>query len=288
MAAKIIRDNSAHANQKFFVSGEWLLGQYVVAGRRNDDLCKEIGCSPPTLLRLLSKYGIRPRDDRRAAKHLSRRSQFDLQEATRLYVEDKLNCEFIGKKFGVHGDTVRRRLRESGVRIRHHNETKKGRTNHSRKTLNKMAVALDYLTPDATLKSVATLYGVGKPLILRTLIEAGVPLKGQMWNRSGEGNPNWRPDLTPEERSRRRDSSKSTKFRLAVFSRDGFKCKRCGYDKGKILNAHHIEAHCQNRAERHNPDNGVTLCVPCHRGFHRKYGNQDFGRPELEQWISKA
>lgn len=269
---------------KFNIEAGWLQNEYVTKRRRNQDLCDEIGCSMPTLLRMLVRFGIDARDDRLGAVHHSRRARFDLEEATRQYVREKANCYDIGDRMGVHACTVRRRLRESGIRIRHHNETKRGKPSHRRIDLDPSLVSAEYTKAGASIRSLNYMFGVSDDIIRRALKAAGVEVKKR--DRTGAKNPNWRPHLTAEERALRRDSAKMAKWRMQVYERDGFKCQRCGDSRGGNLNAHHIEAHCENKAERDNPDNGITLCVGCHREFHSAYGTRGFGRVELGIFLS--
>ncbi|WP_197033387.1 HNH endonuclease [Bradyrhizobium sp. URHD0069] len=237
----------------------------------------------PTLLRILKRTGIEPRDDRNAAVHHGRRVRFDLEKAAKLYVDNEWNAERIGELLGVNASTILRRLRESGVMIRHHNDTKRGKPNHRRIDLDPQLVALEYAKQDADIKSLMAMFGVTKSIIRRAFDAAGVETKKR--DRDGAKNPNWRPDLTAEERALRRDSAKQTKWRIQVYERDGYKCQRCGDAQGGNLNAHHVEAHCQNTKDRNDPDNGITLCVECHRGFHRAYGLRGFGRKQLAEWL---
>lgn len=284
---KELRDYSNHRGpKKFFVSEDWLRNEYITKRRRNDDLCKEIGCSPPTLLSLLARAGIEPRDDRNGVIHLSRRVAFDLKKATNLYLDHEWNCDRIGGLLGVNGCTIRRRLRESGVKIRHQNDTKRGRPSGRRIELDQDLVAAEYAKEGATVRTLNAVFGVTDEIIRRTLASAGIEIKKR--DRDGAKNPNWRPDLTADERAARRDSAKQAKWRVLVYERDGYACQRCGDDKGGNLNAHHIEAHCENFKDRNNLDNGVTLCIECHRQFHRVYGLRDFGRPELAEFLLPA
>jgi len=59
-----------------------------------------------------------------------------------------------------------------------------------------------------------------------------------------------------------------TLWRTAVYERDRYTCQRCGA-KGGQLNAHHIVPWCLSPAQRFDIDNGITLCVKCHRLEHR-------------------
>lgn len=52
-----------------------------------------------------------------------------------------------------------------------------------------------------------------------------------------------------------------------VLFRDGHKCRCCkGKSKDKILQTHHIES---RKTGGNAPDNLITLCSTCHKGYHR-------------------
>lgn len=51
-------------------------------------------------------------------------------------------------------------------------------------------------------------------------------------------------------------------FREAVFERDGYRCKFCGAS-GK-LDAHHITDRSEMPNGGYVPENGITVCEPCH------------------------
>ncbi len=86
--------------------------------------------------------------------------------------------------------------------------------------------------------------------------------------RRGENAGNWRGGLRSErETAMGRVEYKS--WRKAVFKRDDYTCQRC-YIRGGKLHAHHIESWASHVDLRYSTDNGLTLCVPCHRIGHRK------------------
>lgn len=58
-----------------------------------------------------------------------------------------------------------------------------------------------------------------------------------------------------------------SEWRKAVFARDDFTCQECGA-RGVKLRAHHIRPWCGFPQLRFDPENGVTLCVDCHRARH--------------------
>lgn len=78
---------------------------------------------------------------------------------------------------------------------------------------------------------------------------------------SGNKNWNWKGGISP----RVLNTVEYKNWRKEVFKRDNFICQNCGYDKGKILNAHHIKSWNKNPELRFDVNNGITLCVNCHR-----------------------
>ena len=51
-------------------------------------------------------------------------------------------------------------------------------------------------------------------------------------------------------------------FRMTVFERDGHRCRKCGA-QGK-LDAHHITDRHDMPNGGYVPENGISLCEPCH------------------------
>lgn len=70
---------------------------------------------------------------------------------------------------------------------------------------------------------------------------------------------------------RKRNSPEYNEWRNSVFQRDNYTCKMCGTKGGK-LNAHHIELWSKNDDLRFSVDNGITLCVDCHKKLHKNGG----------------
>lgn len=64
-------------------------------------------------------------------------------------------------------------------------------------------------------------------------------------------------------------TSEYKNWRKAVFTRDDYTCQDCG-DKGVFLHPHHILSYTKFKEFRHDVDNGITLCVPCHRNRHKR------------------
>lgn len=90
----------------------------------------------------------------------------------------------------------------------------------------------------------------------------------------GEKNHAWKGGVTPEH-TRQRHSAAYREWRTAVFTRDDFTCKMpgCG-TRGGMLNANHIKPFATHPNLRLAVNNGITLCVACHRsirGLERGY-----------------
>ena len=90
---------------------------------------------------------------------------------------------------------------------------------------------------------------------------------GEVYTSNGE---QWPWDKTAYDY---RHSSEYQQWRKAVFQRDDYTCRICGQQGGE-LNAHHIKPFKDFKNERFNVDNGVTLCVECHRRVHREKNSE--------------
>ena len=90
-----------------------------------------------------------------------------------------------------------------------------------------------------------------------------------MLNRIGEMSGHWKGGLTPQNEIIR-GSLRMREWKNRVFEKDNYICQDCGYDKGGILNAHHILSFSLYPEFRFNADNGITLCKECHIKAHKK------------------
>lgn len=104
--------------------------------------------------------------------------------------------------------------------------------------------------------------------ISRAKIEKGVA--------KGERNPAWKGGIS-DRWSKLRFSQEYINWRKSIFERDNYICQGCGYDKGNILQAHHI---LPKKSFPHlilSIDNGLTLCKKCHQKAHSKRTNFKLG-----------
>ena len=57
-------------------------------------------------------------------------------------------------------------------------------------------------------------------------------------------------------------------WRTRVFERDDYTCRMCHVKNSGNLNAHHIIPLSIDTTLAYDVDNGITLCIPCHRKLH--------------------
>lgn len=103
----------------------------------------------------------------------------------------------------------------------------------------------------------------------------------------GANNPNYKADLTQEDRENRRNIPGYRDFIKGVFERDNYTCQRCGDNKGGNLVAHHLNGYDTFKEQRTDVNNGVTLCNVCHKEFHSLYGYGNNTKEQYKEWISK-
>ena len=119
------------------------------------------------------------------------------------------------------------------------------------------------------------------------------PTKGKKNTKVGGVNHyRWKGGITPVNEAIR----KSLEYRLwreAVFRRDDYTCQECG-ERGVELHADHIKPFAFFPELRFAIDNGLTLCVLCHR-MTSTWGGRVYGwlqahnKPEVKEkkWAKK-
>ena len=70
-----------------------------------------------------------------------------------------------------------------------------------------------------------------------------------------------------EKKEPNRKSGIYIQWRKSVFMRDNYTCIKCGINNTD-LHAHHIKKYNKDKENRFNIDNGVTLCIQCHKKEH--------------------
>ncbi len=80
--------------------------------------------------------------------------------------------------------------------------------------------------------------------------------------KQGEKNINWKGGVT-SKRQEGYNNWQTKQWRREVFRRDNHTCQDCR--DTKYLNAHHIKEVSQYPELRFNVENGITLCLKCHK-----------------------
>lgn len=109
-------------------------------------------------------------------------------------------------------------------------------------------------------------------------------------HRFGEKSSGWKGGISPRNKLIRSHLLKTTTWRKDIYERDDYTCARCG-KRGGRLHAHHcirlsniIEKYqikCTQEVKNHSLlfdiDNGITLCMDCHKWVHStKNKNNEF------------
>lgn len=89
----------------------------------------------------------------------------------------------------------------------------------------------------------------------------------------GERCARWKGGINPINHSIRK-SVEYKIWRENVFTRDNYTCQHCGARNGNgkrvTLNAHHVKEFHKYPGLRFDVNNGLTLCLKCHRIEHSK------------------
>lgn len=110
--------------------------------------------------------------------------------------------------------------------------------------------------------------------------------KNPMYGVTGENHHNWDSERTHEQRVAERKTFKDSRWRNSVFERDNYICQVCGYDKGGCLVSHHLNSYDKHKKDRYDIDNGITLCVTCHKEFHSTYGYGNNTKEQFDEFIN--
>lgn len=95
----------------------------------------------------------------------------------------------------------------------------------------------------------------------------------------------YNPDMSDEERYKKRWLPNYRNWRMAVFDNDGYTCKKCGIVGGK-LQAHHLNNYKDFPEQCLDVANGATLCKKCHYYFHSLYGIRGTTKEQFDEFLT--
>lgn len=98
-----------------------------------------------------------------------------------------------------------------------------------------------------------------------------------------DNNPNYKPELSQEYRVEHRIIDGYNTWKREVLERDDYTCRKCGAKEH--LATHHIENYSEKESLRTDINNGVTLCVECHKKFHKQYGNKNNNKEQIDMFL---
>lgn len=77
------------------------------------------------------------------------------------------------------------------------------------------------------------------------------------------------------------------KFIKTCYARDSFTCRKCNvYRSNAKLNVHHILNFAEHHSSRTLVANGITLCLDCHKNFHKQFGKKNNNYSQLKQFLN--
>lgn len=101
---------------------------------------------------------------------------------------------------------------------------------------------------------------------------------------SGSNSPVWKGGIHDVRWDRLQPVYRT--WRIEVFKKDNFTCKKCN-EKKDYYEAHHILNWNDYPDERYIVENGVTFCQECHIQFHRIYGKRNNTKEQLEEYLQR-
>ena len=99
-------------------------------------------------------------------------------------------------------------------------------------------------------------------------------------NQSGARHWNWKGGIS-DPMHLLRHTTEYNEWRLAVYSRDEYRCRTCGSKKDII--AHHILPFKDYPLVRFSVENGMTLCRSCHKRLHSEVGKSTQFKPRISE-----
>jgi hypothetical protein len=127
--------------------------------------------------------------------------------------------------------------------------------------------------------------------VLLTSLKRGLTKSCGCWNvevrrnASGEKNPNYKKELTDEDRIIGRGVPGYDEWKQGVKERDNYICQCCFKSKSGRLVSHHLDSYHANKEKRCDLENGICLCIDCHNAFHKKFGRLNNTKEQFKEFL---
>lgn len=102
-------------------------------------------------------------------------------------------------------------------------------------------------------------------------------------SRAGEKHHWYNEEIPDLERKKRRRTYKYSLV-LKTYKRDNYTCCKCNKHTTSLC-AHHLDGYHWCKEKRFDLDNLVTLCINCHKLFHKKYGNNNNTKKQFLEFM---
>ena len=137
--------------------------------------------------------------------------------------------------------------KETDNRVRKYSDKKKGNLNPMKRIEVRHKSSLSHL---------------GKNHLAETRRKMSITQKARVREGLNNLHPNW--IFTNKNDDEERWGVEYTIWRSNVFTRDNWTCQTC-YQRGIYLEAHHIKSWAKYPKLMFDVENGITLCVECHK-----------------------
>ena len=219
------------------------------------------------------------------------------------YVDNGLSIRNIAKMVDISRLTIAKILKENGIHIKDRSESQKGRIFSEEHKKNLSEAHKGVLLSDEHKKKLCGRIPHNKGNGSKTFNceVCGKEVSDKPYRRSRfcskectyeymsimDGDCHW--NYTGKEsrgEQTQRNWARYKRFKKKVHSRDK-KCIICHDAKSKQFIAHHIIPWSENKDLRFNPDNGITLCIKCHKKLHTKCGQKKIDMDKQINWLEK-
>ena len=190
---------------------------------------------------------------------MNHKKQIEKEDLEQLYLVEKKSTTEIGLLYNCSGATIINRLKSFSIPIRTYSEALIGRANTwAHKAAEKNRGRRRPGVGGRHKGCAAWNAGLSKATHPETVT----------WGVAGEDHWAWKGGISGTN-TLIRQTSEYKMWRRSVFIRDKYTCRGCG-QRGGDLEAHHVTHFAVCEKLRFDIDNGLTLCVKCHKEMHKK------------------